>query len=235
MTIVNFNDINYQIAGAQPLEGAVIISSLPGAELVTLHNLLNSNMGVNKRVKKFSDKKTALKRVAAKLVEYDTFEELTDEQRDKLAADALVKKKAAIALSQKKSAAKAKVKKANTLARRSGHEPKKARKLRGMHFVFRPDVTIRTCKGSITSRTDDTRTLRQRAVDLLTGDGATFAQVIETVKKFDDDRGKPTDPDTVDRRTYELIRLCHYYLGYGLKMKDDVIIAYSDPSDAPGN
>jgi len=214
MQTVNFNDAIYQTEGSVAQDGAVLITALPGPELVTLHNLINSNMGINKRVKKFADKKTAVKRVAAKLIEYDQYDE-TDEGHDRI-----------MKVNKKKMAKK-------TLKRKVDEEPKKPRKLRGMHFVFRPNETIRSCKGSIKSNSDDTRTLRQRAVDLLTTTGATFGGVSDMVVKFDQDRGKPTSDDTLERRTYELIRLCHYYLGYGLKMNDDVITAYSDPKDAP--
>ena len=193
MNTVNFNDTNYQIEGVVAQNGAILITSLPGPELVILHNLLNSNMGIGKSVKKFSDKRTAVKRVAAKLVEYNDYDETKEDHTKQV---------------------------------------KKTRKRRGMHFTFRPEDSIHTCKGSIRSKSKDTRTLRQRAIALLTGKGATFAEVQELVIKFDTDRGKQTNPDTLERRTYELIRLLHYYVGLGLKMENDIIIAYSDPKDA---
>lgn len=104
------------------------------------------------------------------------------------------------------------------------------RKPRGMRFVFRPEATIRDTKGTIKSKSDDTRTLRTRAVALLTGKGATFKAVEATVEKFDQDRGKKSV--NIERRAYELIRLVHYYLGYGLKQVDDTIIAYTDNAEA---
>ncbi len=99
-------------------------------------------------------------------------------------------------------------------------KPGGKRKLRGMRFVFPFDGAdqIRKCRGSLAnSKSNDTRTLRQRSVDLLRT-GATFEKVEQLVTKFDADRGKKSK--FVERRAYELIRLMHYYLGYGLRQDE---------------
>lgn len=99
-------------------------------------------------------------------------------------------------------------------------KPGGKRKLRGMRFIFPFDGAdqIRQCRGSLaTSKSGDTRTLRQRCVDLLKK-GATFDKVEQLVVDFDYDRGKKSE--YVERRAYELVRLMHYYLGYGLRQDD---------------
>jgi len=94
-----------------------------------------------------------------------------------------------------------------------------------MRFVFKPESVIRETKGTIKSNSKDKRTLRARGVDLLTREkGATFKQVEAMVEKFDQDRGVPSK--NVERRAYELVRLTHYYLGWGLKEENNRIIAY---------
>lgn len=199
---VNFNDVDYHVRGTIAPDGAMRLETMSGPELAVLYNLLNSNMGINKRVNKFPDKKTAIKRVYYQLTAYEHAANMAEKK-----AKTPAKKKATVA------------------------GDKKPLKLRGMRFVFRPEDTIRNCRGTITSKSDDTRTLRKRAVDLLTGEGATFSQVEKMVEKFDKDRGVASK--FVERRSYELVRLVHYYLGYGLKQEGNKIIAYTDPKDAP--
>lgn len=95
--------------------------------------------------------------------------------------------------------------------------PKTERKLRGMRFIFKPMQETVSPKAN---------TLRAAALELLKG-GATFGQVENLVKKFDEKRGK--EPFNLVPRTYELIRIVHYYLGYGLKQDDKGdITAYTD-------
>lgn len=82
------------------------------------------------------------------------------------------------------------------------------RKTRIMRFTFAPDEEITTLK--------DPNTLRGRCVVLLK-QGATFEQVKELVLQFDKDTGRKTVPEFVGRRAYELVRILHYHLGYGIK------------------
>ncbi len=104
-------------------------------------------------------------------------------------------------------------------------------KRRPMRFVFRPEKVIRECKVTAKNmKSGSTKTLRQRALDkLLTKKGATFEEIKQVVLDFDKDRG--VKPKNHERRAYELVRLIHYYLGYGLKEHGDHIIAYTDPED----
>lgn len=65
-------------------------------------------------------------------------------------------------------------------------------------------------------------TLRALVLELLSRDtGGTFAEVLEMVKTFDGQRG--VEEKNVERRAYEVIRLLHYYNGYGLAHEGDQI------------
>lgn len=86
----------------------------------------------------------------------------------------------------------------------------KQRKRRGMRFVFKPENFIRTCKP---------KTLRGDCVKLLLK-GAAFSQVEDLVKSFDKGRDRKAS-ETVERRAYELVRIMHYYLGYGIRQEDN--------------
>ena len=86
--------------------------------------------------------------------------------------------------------------------------PAKPRAKRGMRFVF-------PFHGSDHLRsTRNAETLRGRCTALLKG-GATFADVKALVEEFDREHGKPSK--YVERRAYELVRIMHYYLGYGIE------------------
>ncbi len=84
---------------------------------------------------------------------------------------------------------------------------KTERKKRGLRFMFpfNGKDSIRSIRSS--------GTLRGQCVALLTG-GATFAKVEALVEQFDADRGKVSKH--VLRRAYELVRIMHYYVGYGV-------------------
>ena len=93
-------------------------------------------------------------------------------------------------------------------------EPAKAEKapkvkaVRQMHFTFPVDAAgIKPVKQD--------GSLRASCVSLLIGDGATLAEVVKLVEEFDARRGKAVG--NVERRAYELVRIMHYYLGYGMK------------------
>lgn len=75
MTTIKFLNDTYQISGTVTEAGAMLVSDLSGPELVKLHNLLNSNLGIDKQTKKFADRKTGVKRVIALLEKYDSQED----------------------------------------------------------------------------------------------------------------------------------------------------------------
>lgn len=149
------------------------------SEIIDRYNAAAEAMG-EKSVKKFRDKRTALRR--------------TNEILARVRARDLVRSKA----ESKPTAAPA----------------PRTRKKRGMRFVFRPETKIRECKGTARTNSKDKRSLRHRAVDLLLK-GASFTEVVALVKQFDKECGK--EPKFLDRRAYELVRIVHYYLGYGLR------------------
>ena len=64
----------------------------------------------------------------------------------------------------------------------------------------------------------DPKSLRGLAHQAL-NKGATFQEIIQIVKKFDRDRGK--SPGWEERRAYEVIRLLHHYIGFGVKQTED--------------
>ena len=157
------------------------LNTMTGGELAVEYNRAAAILGRD-RVKRFGDKKSALRRTKNIMRE---------------------------AKSSPKQAAK-------HIKRKPGGK----RKLRGMRFVFPFDgaENIRECRGSlVSSKSGDERTLRQRCVDLLKK-GSTFDKVETLVVDFDKDRGKKSE--FVERRAYELVRLMHYYLGYGLRQDD---------------
>jgi hypothetical protein len=63
-----------------------------------------------------------------------------------------------------------------------------------------------------------TDSLRARCEELLSGEGATFAEVETLVREFDAERKKPSK--NVKQRAYGLIRIMHYQLGHGLDDRD---------------
>lgn len=64
-------------------------------------------------------------------------------------------------------------------------------------------------------------TLRYQAAQLLKT-GATFEQIEALLRDFDDEREKTSD--TVRRRAYEVVRLLHTFIGYGLREDDNGVI-----------
>lgn len=84
--------------------------------------------------------------------------------------------------------------------------PSKRKSTRIMRFNFDPADKIKEIR--------DPNSLRGRVADLLKK-GATFDQIEATVLEFDAWRG--VEPKNVTRRAYEVTRLLHYYVGYGLK------------------
>lgn len=191
-------------------------------QLLTEYNKAAVALG-EKTVKRFADKNSAQRRTQGML---DKLAHTPASQLKIITEETSAKKAPAKKATAKKSSAK------KTSAKKSPGK-KSTRKSRVMRFVFRPENEIKKCKGTVKTKSGDKRPLRQRAVDMLLK-GATFKQVEELVEAFDKDR-KVTSKN-VERRAYELVRLIHYYLGYGLKQKadeqkGDLIIAYTDPKD----
>lgn len=197
--VIEFLGTSYQIGdGVSSADHQ--LSLLPMKKLAELHNLVNANLGGSRRVKKFSSKAVGVKAASELLLSYQEIEDFENgEGRYKELPDLKPRKRKA----------------------------KSKKREHSMIFNFKPESEIKATKGSITSLSDDTRTLRQRAVAaLLSEKGVSFTAMEKIVEKFDKDRGVPGK--CVQRRTYELIRLTHYYLGYGLRQDGDYIFAYTE-------
>lgn len=98
--------------------------------------------------------------------------------------------------------------------------PRKERATRIKRFNFVPDNAPKSLR-----KTD---TLRGEAVELLRA-GATFEQVEDLVRAWDVKEGKKTKEETVERRAYELVRIMHYYLGWGIRhdIESGIITLYA--------
>ena len=102
-----------------------------------------------------------------------------------------------------------------------------ARKKREMYFQLPLKSEIKPARKG---------TLRYRVLQKLLAEGLTFDQVIQEVKDFDADRAKAgVDMKGSDkhpeRRAYEIVRIVHYYLGYGLKQSPEGVITAFDKKD----
>ena len=81
-----------------------------------------------------------------------------------------------------------------------------ARNVRKRYFKFPlSNEGVKTAKAG---------SLRGRVVVLLKQGGKTFNDVLAEIKRFDADRG--VAPHNDERRAYEVIRIIHYQLGYGI-------------------
>ena len=81
-----------------------------------------------------------------------------------------------------------------------------------MSFSFKPLSTAHAPKGSANS-------LRSLCYAKMIK-GCKFADVLAIVQQFDAGRGKG-NANTIDRRAYELVRLMHYALGFGISHSED--------------
>lgn len=81
-----------------------------------------------------------------------------------------------------------------------------------MSFSFKPLSTAHAPKGSATS-------LRSLCYSKMIK-GCKYSDVVQIVEQFDAGRGKG-NANTIDRRAYELVRLMHYALGFGIHHAED--------------
>lgn len=168
------------------------LDQMTGPELVSLFRLVKSNLGEEVRTTRFSDTKTAIKRTWEAL---EAFDKASDESLG--------------------SADKSKVELSERDKQQIAHEAadrqveKKARKPRGMRFVFPVGDEIKPVRAG---------TFRAKLVELFsTGKGATFDEAMAAT--WGSKEGM--DEETAKKTTYEGIRLLHYYVGYGMKQDAD--------------
>jgi hypothetical protein len=129
-------------------QDAVVLSSMSGAELLGLHNLVASNLGRG-AVKRFSDTETARRRTWAILDQYAKTDELGSEDPAK---DDAAQETAEAAPEEPKA-----------------KKPKAPKKARGPRYVFAADDTIKPVKPN---------TARGKALELLLRpEGATQTEV----------------------------------------------------------
>lgn len=166
------------------------LEALTGPALVSLYNEVAPLVKAN-TVNRFSDHRTAARRTWGILVSYAKKGEAEEPKAEPKKAE--------------EPAPKAEPK-APKAPREKKAKPNK--KPHGMYFNFpvgKPEVQRGVRDGD---------TLRGRCVELLLK-GATFDKVERLVEQFDADKGRQSKH--VTRRAYELVRIMHYYLGYGIR------------------
>lgn len=169
----------------------LFLDAMTGAQLVELHNLVRSNLGLS-TTKRFADTKTAIKRTWAALEQYDQANDQSLGTGDKVQLTDADKKQIKDEAEDRKAA-----------------EPKKARKPRGMRFVFPAGDEIKPVREG---------TFRAKLVELFSNKpGATFDEALAATWGSK----KGMDPETAKKTCYEGIRLLHYYCGYGMKQDAD--------------
>lgn len=189
--VVEFNSKQYFVGQGTIPNGAIDIDELTGSEQVELYNLVTSSLG-GRRVNKFSDKKAARRRITDALIKFDSLDELPSIEAEK-AKPAPKAKKA-------KPAPVDKVRPSTTIGG-----------TRGMRFVFpfHGHDNLRKIKSEDSLRGRVAAAMRK---------GVTFEGVVAIVHQFDQDRG--STPGHQERRAYEVIRLLHYYVGYGVRQDE---------------
>jgi hypothetical protein len=202
------------------------LRNLKSSELVSLYNTAAAKLGV-RPVNKFSDKETAISRTRAIMAKVGT--EVTAEEVRRTSSfpppppaeepvctglvepanspvDAAPEPGGEIAAAGKRLAkvAKRPASRKSTAPGPMDNLPKVGNR---MSFAFKPLSSPKPPKGNAT-------TLRSLCYDRMLK-GCTFPDVITLIKDFDAGRGKGNS-NTIERRAYELVRLMHYALGYGI-------------------
>lgn len=189
------------------------LRNLKSSELVTLYNTAAAKLGV-RPVNKFSDKETAISRTRTLLAKVGT--EVTAEEVRRTSSfpppaapvteptpveDGIVcTPPPAMPKVSKRMPKPAKAPKVGPM----DNLPKVGNR---MSFAFKPLSSPKPPKSTAT-------TLRSLCYARMLK-GCTFPDVINLIKDFDAGRGKGND-NTIERRAYELVRLMHYALGFGI-------------------
>lgn len=192
------------------------LDQMSGPELVTLFRLVKSNLGEEVRTTRFPDSKTAVKRTWAALEQYDQSndqslgtDDFTMSEEELNAQKGRVKSEPQVELSEadkRQIADEAQSRQPSTPA---PAPEKKARKPRGMRFVFPVGDEIKPVRAG---------TFRAKLVELFsTKPGATFDEALAAT--WGSKEGM--DPEVAKKTCYEGIRLLHYYVGYGMKQDAD--------------
>lgn len=177
-------------------------SSIKTSDLLAIYNEAARQLG-ERTVNKFADKPTGVKRtqaIVARATEIAGFVEwmkvnghaAAEQARKSTPPPAMVKVEPVAA--EKKA------------TKEPAEKSAKAKKERRMSFVFKPMKVQKAPKG--------VGSLRAICLQRLL-EGARFDTVVRLVEKFDSGRGKGNG-ETIERRAYELVRIMHYQLGYGV-------------------
>jgi hypothetical protein len=214
---------------------ATNLRTLKSSELVTLYNTAATKLGV-RTVTKFSDKETAISRTRAIMAKVGT--EVTAEEVRRVSSfppppalpvveaanspvDAASEPAGEIALRKARTSVAPAAPKGERLPKAPKGTVRKTTpppaagpmdnlpKLNRMSFNFKPLSSAAPPKGSASS-------LRALCFARMSKVPCTYQDIVDLIKGFDAGRGKG-NANTIDRRAYELIRLMHYALGYGIK------------------
>lgn len=183
-------------------------------ELKDLFNEISDQLGLT-RVPRFTDRQNGAVRVWARLKEYDG--RLTKWPDDRAVGTAWTPPPRAEEELEENPVAVIET----TAPPVSEETPKDAtagvssnpRKKRQKYFNFPPLAEIKQPRAG---------TLRDRVLSQLTVRGLTFEEVVVLVQDFDTDRkseGKDLhgSDEHAERRAYEILRIIHYVLGYGMR------------------
>jgi hypothetical protein len=174
-------------------------SNIKSSDLLAIYNEAARALG-ERTVNKFADKPTAVKRTQAIIVRATEIAGFVQWMRDHGHEAAEQARKST------PPPAMAALVKAEPVAAEKKTAPKVDKKERRMSFAFKPMKVQKAPKGEGSLRTLCLARLKE---------GARFDTVIRLVEKFDSNRGKGNQ-ETIERRAYELVRIMHYQLGYGV-------------------
>jgi len=194
------------------------LGELPMSELTSLHNRLANDMHGNP-VDRFASKAIGMKRT------WDYLRRtLPVDQRPETVPEPPAEEEPAQGYIPEDHMEATEVEVKETLKTEAFPEetPKKTggasnRRKRDMYFTFPVKSEIKAARPG---------TLRHRVLEKMLSNGLMFDEVVNEVKLFDEERrkagvdmkGSDSHPE---RRAYEVVRLIHYYLGYGLKQDAD--------------
>lgn len=195
------------------------VEKLSNRELVKYYNELVTKVPGRTPVKKFETLSVGQRRLTELFLEVEKLapkSEVLDEVETKIEAQDTTISDVADTQANTSTAEAPKAKKAKTAVAEDIN-----RKKRDKVFCYPPAEVIKTmAPGS----------LRAQARDLLM-QGATFGQVEDLIRTFDDGRGK-TPEHRIPERAYGLVRLLHTYIGYALREEgkgDDKLIFVMTP------
>jgi hypothetical protein len=188
------------------------LRTLKSSELVSMYNAAAEKLGV-KGVNKFADKETAIVRTKALMAKLGT--EVADAEVKRVSTippapglpKDLVETTTKVEPRATKRPTVAPAAKAKTIAPKAAKATKE-KQTRRMSFQFKPMSKQREIK--------NTASLRALCFEKMSGEGCKFDAVVRLVEKFDNNRGSGNG-ETIERRAYELVRIMHYQLGYGIQ------------------